>query len=63
MEGTSDEYPMPWNELLERIHKYQELGLDGYISEQSVHLPGVTFGIVPFENGEYTTKPGFNYCY
>jgi hypothetical protein len=27
MEGTSDEYPMPWNELLERIHKYQELGL------------------------------------
>ncbi|HEY3401156.1 MAG TPA: hypothetical protein VGK03_11055 [Geothrix sp.] len=53
-----DEYPMSWNELLERIYKYQELGLDGYVSGQSVHLPGMTFGIVGFKKGAYTTKPG-----
>lgn len=53
-----DEYPMPWSELLDRIHKYQDLGLDGYVSGQSVHLPGMTFGIIAFQKGKYTTKPG-----
>lgn len=53
-----DEYPMSWDQLLKRVQAYQTLGLDGYITGQSIHLPGMTFGIVCFEKGNYTTQPG-----
>jgi hypothetical protein len=54
----SDEYPMSWDEVVERIQKNKERGLDGYITGQSIHFPGITFGIVAFEKGKYHTRPG-----
>jgi len=44
--------------LLARIQKYKDLGFDGYVSGQSIHYPGVTFGIVAFEKGQYSINPG-----
>ena len=54
----SDEYPLSFDSIVERISDFQKQGLDGHISGQSIHRPGVTFAIVTHEKGAYSTNPG-----
>jgi len=53
-----DEYPRNFDYIFEFIQKCRGKGLDGYITSQSTHNPGATFGIVTFNKGSYTTYPG-----
>lgn len=54
----SDEYPLSFDDIIYRISNLQIQGLDGHISGQSIHRPGVTFAIVAHEKGAYPASPG-----
>lgn len=52
----SDEYPLSFDNIIKRIEYIKKLGLDGYITGRSLHLPATTFGMIAYQRGMFNLE-------